>query len=54
MYQTPQGVVYAAGAAGTVNIPEALVLNYQAAHQSKYETILSDNAKRIEKNDNYS
>ncbi|XP_071835008.1 serum response factor-like isoform X2 [Apostichopus japonicus] len=36
MYQTPQGVVYAAGAAGTVNIPEALVLNYQAAaHQTQ-------------------
>lgn len=37
MYQTPQGVVYATGAAaaGAVNVPEALLLNYQTAHQSK-------------------
>lgn len=41
MYQTPQGVVYATGAAaaGAVNVPEALLLNYQTAHQNAAQTV---------------
>lgn len=38
MYQTPQGVVYAAGAGAVNAIPEALLLNYQTAHQSAAQT----------------